>query len=226
MRLHPAVPAAAWTAALAGFAVLAAFAAANDNFPADEWLTHRLQDVDSGAFHDVLRVTRGAGDMPFLPIAWVTAAALAAALIGRWQGLLVMASMAGRLANTGVKELVERPRPSADAVEVSGSADGFSFPSGHAAGAVLLFGLIFCLATTHLRDWRLRLAAQAASAWMIIGTGLERVYVGHHWPSDVAGGYYFGALIVACLVAAERSATSRRRAVPLRRPIPAAGDSR
>jgi len=33
-----------------GFAIVAAFAAATDYFPADLWLAHRLQDIDAAAF--------------------------------------------------------------------------------------------------------------------------------------------------------------------------------
>lgn len=203
MRLPPVVP-VLWLAALAGFVAMALFAAAHDTFPADVWLTHRLQDVDSGGFYDVLRGTERLGDLPYLAVVWLGACAAVAVIIGRWQGLLLLVSMAGRLANSGVKDIIERPRPSPDLVETSHQPDSFSFPSGHAEGAIVLYGLIFFLAAVYLPDRRLRLAVQAVCVWVTVITGLERVYVGDHWPSDVAGGFYIGALMLAVLIAFER----------------------
>lgn len=204
MRLHPIIP-LIWLAALAGFVVMALFAAAHNTFPADLWLTHRLQDIDTSAFRHTLRWTERLGDMPYLAAVWIAAAAAACVYVGRWQGLLVLGSFAGRLANSGLKELIERPRPSPDLAEVSkDQPTNFSFPSGHAEGAMLLYGLIFFLAAVYVPDRRLRLAVQAVCVWITVVTGLERVYIGDHWPSDVAGGYYFGALILAVAIGIER----------------------
>ncbi|MDO8614325.1 MAG: hypothetical protein Q7T33_01135 [Dehalococcoidia bacterium] len=38
---------------------------------------------------------------------------------------------------------MERPRPSPFLVDVSERAGGFSFPSGHVLGAVLLWGFVY-----------------------------------------------------------------------------------
>ncbi len=224
MRLHPGVPAVLWAAATAGFVVMAAFAAAHDTFPADLWLTHRLQEVDSGAFYHVLRWTEAVGDLPFLPAIWMAAALAAAVYIGRWQGLLVLATMAGRLANAVVKDIVERPRPSGSLVEISShQPSSFSFPSGHAEGAMALYGFVFFLASVYVPAGRLRTAIQALCAWVIVVTGLERVYVGDHWPSDVAGGYYFGALFLAAIIWMERGVIARWRVSPARGARPEEG---
>jgi undecaprenyl-diphosphatase len=79
----------------------------------------------------------------------------------------------------------------------------------------VLYGLIFYFAAIHIRDARLRLPLQAACVAIIVLAGIERVYVGHHWPSDVLGGYYAGDLIVGAVVVAHKYA--RRRMSNLRR---------
>lgn len=204
MRVHPRVVVALWFAALAGFAVMAAFAAAHDTFPADVWISHRLQDVHWSAFSDALDWTERVGGLPYLVVVWLAAAIAAFFLAGRWQAALIIVSMAARLTNTGLKEIVERPRPSPMLVETSQQPESYSFPSGHAQGAIVLYGLIFYLAAVYL-GWRwLRLAVQAACVWITAVTGLQRIYFGEHWASDVIGGFYFGAIILAVLIAAER----------------------
>ncbi|MBN8829913.1 MAG: phosphatase PAP2 family protein [Sphingomonadales bacterium] len=61
----------------------------------------------------------------------------------------------------------------------------YGFPSGHAAGAMTLYGAIALLT-------RLRLV-QLFCLGMILATGASRVWLGVHWPSDVAGGWLEGA---------------------------------
>jgi undecaprenyl-diphosphatase len=82
-------------------------------------------------------------------------------------------------------------------------------------GAFVLYGLIFYFAALHIRDARLRLPLQAACVAIIVLTGVERVYVGHHWPSDVLGGYYAGALVVGTVLVVHQYA--RRHTSNLRR---------
>jgi undecaprenyl-diphosphatase len=69
----------------------------------------------------------------------------------------------------------------------------WSFPSGHAASS-MIFYLTLALALTAPTRWR-RIAAMAAILLSLL-IGLSRVMLGVHWPSDVIGGWAFGALWV------------------------------
>jgi undecaprenyl-diphosphatase len=131
-----------------------------------------------------------------------------------WQpALLMIAALAARLLNSGVKEIVGRPRPNVTLVDADWQPSSLSFPSGHSEGALILWGLLFYFATVYLKNAWLRLPAQAACLWLIVGTGLERVYVGHHWPSDVVGGFWLGGLILAVMILVERLVRKRRTVV-------------
>jgi undecaprenyl-diphosphatase len=131
---------------------------------------------------------------------------------GRAQTLvLLLGTGVGRLINIASKDVIERPRPSADLVHVHSHESSFSFPSGHAEGAMLLYGLIFCFAGTYLQGARIRLPVQAACVWIIVVTGVQRVYSGAHWPSDVFGAYYLGLLVVAAFVALDRLVIASRK---------------
>ncbi len=210
MRL-PAWFLVAWLVAFAGFVAAAAFASANDRFPGDLWVTEHVQDVHGEVFAKTLDYTAEFGDLPLMVVAAALAGALAARFAGWTDGALVIGTLASRGVNSVVKEVIERPRPSPSLVHVESHPSSFSFPSGHADTVMVLFGFIFYLAAVHLRDARLRLGAQAVSLWVILVTGLQRVYVGDHWPSDVLGGYYLGGLMLAGLISLHWLVKARTR---------------
>lgn len=197
---------ALWLFFVAGFAVLSGFAAAYDRFPADVWLARRLQEIDAGGFVRALDWAEELADVPLLIAVWLGGAAALLLTARRWEALLLLVSIAARALNSGVKELVDRPRPSPDLVMVADDRSTPSFPSGHADGAIVLYGLLFYFITLFVRPPALRLLGQAACLWVILFTGMERVHVGAHWPSDVLAGFYLGALIIAALIAAHRLA--------------------
>jgi membrane-associated phospholipid phosphatase len=119
---------------------------------------------------------------------------------GRITVLVPLAFVARYLNYPVLKELAGRPRPSPEDVEVERALPTLSFPSGHAYNAVILYGLIFFLAALYVRPKWVRRPVEVLCVLVISGTGLERVYHGYHWPSDVAGGYLSGALVLALLV--------------------------
>jgi undecaprenyl-diphosphatase len=82
-----------------------------------------------------------------------------------------------------------------------------AFPSGHSANAMTL-GLGLALLLT--QQGKGRVAAVAAGLLFALLVGGSRMVLGVHWPSDVAGGWAFGALWTLLLLrlAAERRAAN------------------
>ncbi len=197
-------PATLWLLGGLPFLALAALAAAFDYFPADLWLAHRLQDIEAGGFVRALDWAEDIADVPWIVFVWLAGAAVLWRAACRWEALLLLAIMAGWPLNAGLKELVGRPRPSTELVDVSKDFGGQAFPSGHVTMAVLLYGFLFYLASVLIPQPLLRLLAQAACLYVILFTALERVYVGAHWPSDVLGGTLLAGLILAPCIWAHR----------------------
>ena len=97
-----------------------------------------------------------------------------------------------------LRDIYDRPRPTDDLVNVIGGPQGASYPSGHGLMVVFVYGFLFYLLTRHARSSRPGHVGLALLALYIPFAGLWLIHHGRHWPSDVFGGYLYGAL---CLVA-------------------------
>jgi undecaprenyl-diphosphatase len=109
----------------------------------------------------------------------------------------------GALLNPALKEVFRRARPSG--IDALATSHGYSFPSGHAMGATLLFGslaYVVYFSIDHSR--RMRLFAVVLCVLMILSIGASRVYLGVHYLSDVVAGFAAGLCWVAvCLSGTE-----------------------
>jgi undecaprenyl-diphosphatase len=126
------------------------------------------------------------------------------ACIGAWlwlMGNLRLVLMLGVVASlqeagAALKLLIERARPPVGTVDVWREISSYSFPSGHALGATLIFGFLF-FALDHCDiSHRARTGLRVFSVGWIALMGLARVQVGAHWPTDVLGAYLIGALLL------------------------------
>jgi undecaprenyl-diphosphatase len=93
-----------------------------------------------------------------------------------------------------LKSLFARARP--DLAEALRTADGYSFPSGHAMGSVVVFGALSYLVLRLHAPWRRRAAGLAAAGTFIAAISVSRIYLGVHWISDIAAGLCAGTVWV------------------------------
>jgi membrane-associated phospholipid phosphatase len=160
------------------------------------------RDLDLGAFREGNRDRGPAADRFFggvteLGSIWASVGAagvLAAAGHRRAAARGLAAASITWLAGQGLKRIFGRPRPyDADLEGMRlriGRPNGTSWPSSHPA--VLLSFL-----TVTSKDLGAGVAARAALAGLAATIGASRVYVGVHFPSDVAGGILLGKSVAA-----------------------------
>jgi undecaprenyl-diphosphatase len=111
-----------------------------------------------------------------------------------WVPLLAVVG-ADALQNT-VKALVDRPRPSVAHLEHVTSS---SFPSGHATQSAAFLVAVVALVFV-ARSGRRRAAATVFAAVLVCAVGTSRVYLGVHYPADVAAGIILGGAWAAGLI--------------------------
>ncbi|MDP3252661.1 MAG: phosphatase PAP2 family protein [Hydrogenophaga sp.] len=113
----------------------------------------------------------------------------------------VLACAGGALLNRGLKQIFERVRPVHD--HGFAVAEGYSFPSGHTSGAVVVYGLLVYLCMRLLPS-RWHVPAVLLGTTLAFSTGWSRVFLQVHWASDVVAGFASGlAWVTVCVVAME-----------------------
>ena len=115
-------------------------------------------------------------------------------LLGRrpWTALFVFAATAGGIALGGLLKLIyARPRPAlvSHLVDVTSS----SFPSGHATDSAIVYLTLAALLARTIPERASRIYIIGVAILLTLLIGASRVYLGVHWPSDVAAGWAIGA---------------------------------
>lgn len=161
----------------------------------DRLVYAHLQLLRTAPFDALLIAITGLGDKNVvIPVAAAGLVTLLALRRYRAGWYLTLAMGGGALFVGGVKRVIARPRP----VSIYDGVAEYSFPSGHAAMSVALYGfLAFLLAYGTPRPMRRMVAFAALTLVGLIA--FSRVYLGAHWLSDVLAGLAFGVAWIAVL---------------------------
>jgi membrane-associated phospholipid phosphatase len=154
-----------------------------------------VSPADAGT-RALFAVLSHAGDPPLL---WALALGVGGLLWWRGDrrlaGWWALALAGNGLTVRALKALLERARP-LDA-EALVTVSGASFPSGHASGALVAWGLLGAIALVHTRSRRRALALLWAGALLGAAVGYARWVIGAHHLSDVLAGWLCGGAWLA-----------------------------
>ncbi|MDB5763040.1 MAG: hypothetical protein JWQ21_2035 [Herminiimonas sp.] len=128
-----------------------------------------------------------------------------------WLLALLVSVPGGMLLNVLMKLAFQRARPSFDNPLLSLTT--YSFPSGHAAGSALFYGILAAYLINRAKSWRWRIFIGAAALLFVALAGLSRIYLGVHYLSDVLAAVAESSAWLA-LVLTAIGTVRRRRAVP------------
>ncbi|MGB2760888.1 MAG: phosphatase PAP2 family protein [Maribacter stanieri] len=118
----------------------------------------------------------------------------------RWK-YVVQATLVLTLAtvsNMMLKRFIDRARPG---IEHLVSVETLSYPSGHAMSAMAFYGFLIFLVTKFKIHKVIKYALIAILILLILSIGISRIYLGVHFPSDIAGGFIAGFIwVVFCVL--------------------------
>jgi undecaprenyl-diphosphatase len=189
-------------ATIASFAVIGIFITALGLF-----ITHVLEHGSIGVWdhhvsqwfdrHRSARWNRVTGDLTDMAdtyeVASVAAIVTIVLLFRRWgrQALLLVAGLVIELSVfLTANRIVARPRPTVS--HLGGTPSTYSFPSGHTAATILLYGGIAVIVMAASTRWWLRTVMWTLAILLTVAVGLSRVYRGEHYPTDVLAGLLLG----------------------------------
>jgi membrane-associated phospholipid phosphatase len=190
---------------LLSFGALYIFVKRNRSHSFDLRVTRQLQRMTLPGFDRLMHVVSWPGFPP-------QSRFLAPALSLVWLGLgfpiealfQLLAWGAGGVSSV-VKRAMQRPRPLSADVSVSPARLGdTSFPSGHVLIYSGVYGFLAFLIETLVRPPGLRRIAVSMLVGLVALVGPSRIYLGHHWFTDVLASYLLGTSYLLALTAAYR----------------------
>jgi len=170
-------------------------------FAIDLQITKTVQLVNFPAFVLLMSLISWPG---FSPQAVIIAGAIILLIFGfglHWEAVMAFLALVFSTAiNVLVKDLIQRPRPLPDLVNVYATITGYSFPSGHVMYYLGFFGFIWFLAFSLLKPSLKRGLLLVFFGALVVLVGLSRIYLGEHWASDVIGSYLLGTLTLVAII--------------------------
>lgn len=161
-------------------------------------ITHPYLSLDATVQRDIQTTNLGPITLTFPFLTWLggpggiymqVVVFLLVLLLNRRAWLLAVAAFAGGLWYPIIVNLVNRPRPTVGQIlRVTEHPGSTSYPSGHLIFITISAAvLMLCIGHRYLPRWA-RPIGWAVVAAIVLAVGLNRIYVGAHWPTDVLAG--------------------------------------
>lgn len=104
--------------------------------------------------------------------------------------LVAVSAISGTMLSNVLKVIFDRPRPDLTAIANYGVG---SFPSGHSTASAVVYLTLGMLLAKAEGQWQMKIFYVAAAIFLTGLVGVSRLYLGVHYPTDVAAGWSIGA---------------------------------
>lgn len=177
----------------------------------DTQITDYVLSYRSPAMTDFFKIITDLGDFYAYLITTILVTIYLFTKFRHWKFILQLVGIAvlSFLANLVLKRFVDRARPG---IEHLVSVETLSYPSGHAMSAMAFYGFLAYLTFQIKMSKWLRYLLCFIFFLLIFLIGLSRIYLGVHFPTDVAGGFIAGLIWLAfCIVLFNVASLYRRK---------------
>lgn len=126
----------------------------------------------------------------------------------KYKGLLLIGAMAGAALWVSIIKRIEIVARPENATVVN---PGYSFPSGHTVGIVVLAGVVGFFAWRYWKSRTVRVGISVGFGSVVGLVSFDRVYLNTHWFSDVFGSLLLGTFWLLCVILIYRWLEDSRR---------------
>jgi len=134
--------------------------------------------------------------------AWVVLATAVVLLVARrwsWALTVVVVAVLAPWITSLIKPVVGRARPVWE--QALGSEASLSYPSGHATAGIAVYAMCGLALAGLVRTRTAAVTVAVVFGAFGVATGISRLVLGVHWPSDVVGGFGVATAVAAAVVA-------------------------
>lgn len=177
------------------FILLSVFIAKNPIFSLDIDISLAVQKYQAPWLDKLMLAISLFGELPWSLLSVLIVAAIFYFNKYRREGLYLATILFSGLIILGIKNIINRPRPTSFYVRLVEVNRFQSYPSGHVLSYVLFFGFLIVLMQnlkTIALAWRNLITA--ISSFLILSIAPSRIYLGAHWFTDTLGGVLLGLI--------------------------------
>jgi undecaprenyl-diphosphatase len=166
----------------------------------DQQITDYVISYRSPILTNYLIFVTHVGDVYGYLVVLVSSVLISLLVFKRWKyvaQITIVLALAS-ISNLILKRFIDRARPG---IEHMVSVETLSYPSGHAMSAMAFYGFVIYLFYRFKMNKFLKVGIIMLLAILIFSIGISRIYLGVHFPSDIAGGFIAGFIwVVFCIL--------------------------
>jgi membrane-associated phospholipid phosphatase len=180
---------------IAAFTYLSFFIVQHPIFAFDLKTSLFIQQYHADWLDKVMLAISFFGELPYSLLSVVVVAAIFYWQKYKREGIFISTVLLSGLIILGIKNVIDRPRPTAFYVRLVEVNRFQSYPSGHVLSYTLFFGFLVILMNTLKGIPNVtRNVVTYLSAFLMITIAPSRIYLGAHWFTDTVGGFLLGLI--------------------------------
>lgn len=166
----------------------------------DYQITEFVISYRSPMLTDYFTMMTNMGDVYGYAIVFGVCAIISFTVFKRWKHIvqILLVLVLAALSNIVLKRFIDRARPDIEHLVV---VKTLSYPSGHAMAAMAFYGFLMYLVYRFNINKYLKIGLMLLLGVIILSIGISRIYLGVHFPSDIAGGFIAGFIwVIFCVL--------------------------